>query len=65
MYPGQYYGETQWESPEVTTQFGYDYDHEDDAIANRVYNQFPANHRMEGRTGTFREIGLGEYLVPC
>ena len=34
MYLGQYHGETQWESPEVTTQFGYDSDDEDDAIAN-------------------------------
>ena len=48
MYPGQYHGETQWESPEVTIQFGYDSDDEEDAIANRVYNPFPADYRRAG-----------------
>ena len=65
MYPDQYHGESQWESPEVTTQFGYDSDDEDDAIANRVYNHFPTEHQVEGRTGTFREVGPGKYFILC
>ena len=65
MYLDQYHGETQWESPKVTTQFGYDSDDEEFAIANRVYNHFPTEHQVEGQTGTFREVGPSEYFIPC
>ena len=64
MYPDQYHGETQWESLEVTTQFGYDSDDEEDVVANRVRNHVSARTLLGNKTGTFQEVGPSEYIVP-
>ena len=53
MYHDQYHGEIQWESPKVTTQFGYDSDNEKDVVANRVHNHVSARTPLDNRTGTF------------
>ena len=62
MYPPRYYGETQWNSPDVTSDQGYSSDDED-FEANRVHMrskvQCPKNKNQ------VKNLGPGEYEVPC
>ena len=65
IYLDQYHGKIQWESLEVTTQFGYDSNDAEDVVANRVHNHISARNPISNRTGTFQEVGPSEYIVPC
>ena len=64
--PNKYYGETQWESPEQTSDFGYDSDDsdEDKLDANRVNMSEPPMGN-KSPIGVYMELSPGEYCLPC
>ena len=64
MYPTKYHGETQWESPGFTSDFGYDSEIED--VSTNKINVMPnKNNLTNGAIKNFKEIAPGEYMVPC
>jgi hypothetical protein len=62
MYPSRYQGETQWNSPKVTSDQGYSSDDED-LEANRVHIQ--PQVKFQNNQNQITNLGPSEYMVPC
>jgi hypothetical protein len=64
MYPSKYYGETQWESADLTSDFGYDSDDEDEdnLNANRVNMSEPPLGNKSS-ISVYMELSPGEYYM--